>query len=873
MKEIENIISPLVEAQFPEFYKEEGTRFIDFVKEYYNWLQQSDQAVGAARDLFSLRDIDTTSEEFVKHYRQKYLSSIPENAVSNKRLLLKNSLDYFRAKGTERGIELAMRSIYGEPATVYFPGEDVFKLSHGTWVKPTYLELSVEERSRTYVGQEVIGSLSGAKAFVESLVRRRIQTKFIDVAYLSNIQGDFVTGEYITTTSNTVSTGAPTVVGSMTTLEVITGGADFSVGDLFDVVSSNGKQGKARVTSVLSETGTVTFEFVSPLVSGGWGYTTSSNVLISQRVLTVNTVSNANTLAASFLPLEAVKQNLVNVAYSTASPNSSGFTVGSVLENYNGGGSVAANAVIVAVSATTNTTGYLIVSPRTGNLASVDTTFSLKGNTTTAVITAYVDRSANALVVGSNSGYVGVYTTTNGFLATPYANIVGQTSNTTALVQAVSSGTGATFDIGSITDTETVSLGNDGLSSNNTANVVFSTINLNGNNSGASLQYGSPQALSGGGFAYGGFGFTKYPASNMDSRLLDCFSYEAITLGSIASLTGIDPSDSYNVDPFILVLNKDVSGFSYRDYVATISSTTGTFVTGEEIQQSYSNVAVQLTVSGFTGTAANGTSTTTPVVGEFLYQSNATTNVAASGYVVEAGISAGNGTIKIENTTGTFVVSGTYKIKTLTSGANATVTAVSNTTIATTARALNKAGSNSSILYLKRINLKNGFVTGSTIVGRSSGATATLVSIIEDSNTQPIGLNANIVANVQTSNGVVTTLDVVDSGYGYIDTENVTLTSPDSNFIVTARVGLAKQGVGNGYFSSTRGFLDSDKKIHDNEYYQEYSYEVQTKIPFDKYFDVLKQVTHVAGTRMFGRVVATSTVNTSISVINSIDLS
>jgi len=71
----------------------------------------------------------------------------------------------------------------------------------------------------------------------------------------------------------------------------------------------------------------------------------------------------------------------------------------------------------------------------------------------------------------------------------------------------------------------------------------------------------------------------------------------------------------------------------------------------------------------------------------------------------------------------------------------------------------------------------------------------------------------------------------------------------------------------------TRGFLDSDKKLQDNDYYQNYSYEVQTKIPFDKYFEVLKKVTHVAGTKAFGKVTSLSSANMQMTVINSIDLS
>jgi hypothetical protein len=174
---------------------------------------------------------------------------------------------------------------------------------------------------------------------------------------------------------------------------------------------------------------------------------------------------------------------------------------------------------------------------------------------------------------------------------------------------------------------------------------------------------------------------------------------------------------------------------------------------------------------------------------------------------------------------------------------------------------------------IKRINLENTFKVGSTVTGRTTGAQATLTTVEEDYSTRPIGFNANVTANVQASNGIVTELAVKDSGFGYVNNEVVTLTKQGSSYSVTALVELQKQGYGEGFFSTTKGFLDSDKKLHDNDYYQEYSYEVQTKIPFAQYIDVLKQLTHVAGTKPFGRVVAVSDANTEITIINSIETS
>lgn len=977
MKEIERIISPLIQTQFPEFYQEEGPRFIDFVKQYYAWMEQENQALGLSRTLFNVRDIDKTSDQFVTYFNQKYMKGLPLQTEGSQRLLAKHATDLYHVKGTARGIQLVLQGMFNQEASVYLPGEDVFKSSDGTWVKPMYLELTITDRTKTFIGKEVTGSSSGAKAFVEGLVRRRIGGRYIDIAYLSDVRGNFSVNEYITESSNTVFSQAPRITGSMTNLTVKTGGALFQVGDVFNVESSSGKQGKARVTEISNETGKVTFSFANSFADGGWGYNSNSEVVISKKMLQVTGINNTNTQITNFQQFELVRQYLANVAYDTAS-NSALFTVGSVVENYHANGMVAANAVIVAAGVTNSTAGYLIVYPVTSTLPTVDTTFSKQGNTVSGVITGYNNRTVTANVTAVNSTYVGVHSITGGnFYVTPYSKLYGLESQTTATIANTGTGTDATFDIGYITNSETVYLTPDFIYSNNTQQIPFvgygkvqaafnaltgvanstdyitttaahgfsngdyvrydvstgnnaitglnnggfyyiiaanttafkvsttnggasinvtagasetghkfvtvygnttlQSINLNGNNTGAPLQYVSPTIDSTGNTAYGSYGFTKWPGGGIDAVLLDVLRFDPTTIGSIASIVGIDTGNDYNVDPFVAIVEPRVLAYNRRDLALGLTGTAGTFLEGEEVQQSYSKSGIQLDVVAFTGTAANGSSTTTYVENERVYQNYANGSVRAYGFAVPGNISvtAGAGSVKLQDVVGTFVATSnnSTKIYAQTSNSIANATAVSATSLSVTARGLVKPNSNSSSLLIKRINLENTFKVGSAITGRTTGASATLSTVDEDYTTRPIGFNANVTANVQVANGVVTQLAVKDSGFGYVNNEVVTLTKQGSAYSVTALVELKRQGNSEGFFSTTKGFLDSDKKLHDNDYYQEYSYEVQTKIPFSQYVEVLKQLTHVAGTKPFGRVVSVSDANTEITVINSIETS
>ena len=75
---------------------------------------------------------------------------------------------------------------------------------------------------------------------------------------------------------------------------------------------------------------------------------------------------------------------------------------------------------------------------------------------------------------------------------------------------------------------------------------------------------------------------------------------------------------------------------------------------------------------------------------------------------------------------------------------------------------------------------------------------------------------------------------------------------------------MINQGTGEGYFKSTRGFLNSDKYIHDGDFYQFFSYQISTDIPLDTYGDTLKKLMHVAGTKLFGNVIKVSNVDVTI---------
>ena len=126
---------------------------------------------------------------------------------------------------------------------------------------------------------------------------------------------------------------------------------------------------------------------------------------------------------------------------------------------------------------------------------------------------------------------------------------------------------------------------------------------------------------------------------------------------------------------------------------------------------------------------------------------------------------------------------------------------------------------------------------------------------ITDKNGRLWGNNAYISGTPTTGNGVMNSVVLVDSGFGYnTDQELIYVYNPANNENY-GELKLLVDAVGKneGTWSDTSGFLNADKYIHDSDYYQEFSYEIRLEKSLDKYIGVLKQIYHPVGNRVFGR--------------------
>jgi hypothetical protein len=106
--------------------------------------------------LMDYADVDNTIDTFFTEFKEAFMRTIPDNLTTglDKRKLLKNIKDLYRAKGTRKGHQLFFRILLGEEAEIKYPTKDILRVSDGKWsddqiirITPTNSTILMEDSS------------------------------------------------------------------------------------------------------------------------------------------------------------------------------------------------------------------------------------------------------------------------------------------------------------------------------------------------------------------------------------------------------------------------------------------------------------------------------------------------------------------------------------------------------------------------------------------------------------------------------------------------------------------------------------------------------------------------------------------------------
>lgn len=282
--------SPLVREQLPDFIDSNHPRFVAFVNAYFEWLEQENNLGPVGYFLSDLSDIDDTNiERFFQHFKFQFLNGFPQELVIDqqtqtpvdRKRLVKRIKEFYRSKGNEKSYEFLFRILFDSYVEFYYPREDILSISDGKWFLPRSIKVSL---SSDFNIHDILGNTitqfesnsAVATAKVEDVVvntRGGIQHAEL---FLSNINGIFLADKNITL-NLPIGNKETYVYPVVSSIESVTGGSSYQVGDIITISGVSGEGAKA-VVDAIGVKGNI--ESVS-LIESGINYFNTENPVFS----------------------------------------------------------------------------------------------------------------------------------------------------------------------------------------------------------------------------------------------------------------------------------------------------------------------------------------------------------------------------------------------------------------------------------------------------------------------------------------------------------------------------------------------------------------------------------------------------------------
>ena len=194
------------------------------------------------QQLLEYANVDNTIYDFLDQLRDSFMNAIPNDLATgvNKRNLIKNIRELYRAKGTSEGHKIFIRMLLDENATINYPVEEMLRVSDGKWTFQTILRCSPGTNSiaSEIAGRTITGQSSGATAVVAAASTTAEGGDAIVIFEINpdSLSGTFTDGETIKGTSSVQDVSMLFTVRGMVTNAVVTdGGILYSAEDVIEL--------------------------------------------------------------------------------------------------------------------------------------------------------------------------------------------------------------------------------------------------------------------------------------------------------------------------------------------------------------------------------------------------------------------------------------------------------------------------------------------------------------------------------------------------------------------------------------------------------------------------------------------------------------
>ena len=230
--------------QIPEHIRTNYPLFVEFVRAYYEHLEQTQQ-----QDLESIHDIDTVLDEFVFKFKDEIAKNFPVEMLADKRMVMKHLREFYLSRGSENSYKFLFRVLFGKEASLFYPATEMLRVSDGRWQQ----DVSIFVLSAT----GSVFNATGKYVYVTNSRGKKIRTYCEStVQYNTQICEVFISRDYI----NELNIGASvfledgTLLGTIlpcpSKFNIYKPGSGFKVGDIFSLKTQIGRGCIVKVTKV-----------------------------------------------------------------------------------------------------------------------------------------------------------------------------------------------------------------------------------------------------------------------------------------------------------------------------------------------------------------------------------------------------------------------------------------------------------------------------------------------------------------------------------------------------------------------------------------------------------------------------------------------
>lgn len=836
-------IKDIAASQLPDFIREDYPTFVSFVEAYYEFMQQS------SVDITSIRDIDTTLEEFLKYFKKELAHNYP-SYINNDRFILQHIRDQYLAKGSEASYKLLFRLLFSKDVTMEYPGRNMLRISDGKWKQDTSFFVRVDAGNPEDIVGKVVdvqtskrvfrdGAVSGEKiSKITASIERynHIEGNIYEIFVDRNFYGEISPGDILKYGSIFQSVIVPITA----KIRIQTPGIGFKPGMVFQIKSGKGSPMWIKIlqTYDISETEKGAIK-TAELIKFGQNYTTDFTVTILPSSA-VSSKKKVTTNAASTISYEVIQGvvsqiNILSGGYGYTAPpllviggDGLGATARTVIDD-NG----VVTDVIVETKGSGYTNAFVVVNNAPGDTNGSGATFE-------AVTGSDYNYKTFDVTSGfSESGYVnyGDYWSsqfvTEGYITPPavYKNLTG--SNLTG------TGSGAMFDVSvNANDTYSVSVSKHtakvatvfGSAALSTTEKKFGTASLSLDGNGDYLYYNANDDF---GFGTGDFTVEQQVYLNTTEVDQTLFDFRRANLTKNCPKVYVSSTGRliYQINGFsVITTPQDTVAADQWNHIALsrVGGITRIFLNGERVGNVWTD-----------GTYYDKTSLT---VGANYNQTD-----FVNGYIDEMRISKGVG----RYTT-------TY-----------TVPSAEFLNDSSTVMLLHFNGEDASTTIDDDIYINgSSYVTGNTVkvLGTALGG-------LTPANDCTLTLTATSGEVISAVASGVSKPKQISTYYGdsayvgttarefFIDFKD---TIADNPALINVYLGAAARYP--GYYKTNDGFLNDSMYIQDSYYYQAFSYVIRIDEQLQTYAAAVRSMLHPTGMVMFGEYAINNKIDLSVAL-------